>query len=129
MGDKATTITWQPYSRSDFRSPNNIAGTGGFFENGMRWADYVHRICSSEVTDRLEELRTEILARGIRTGGRWHQTSDEGVPAWPDCVLFQASWRGWADLMAAVWSTHEGEDYCYMDFYCDAPPAKEPADG
>jgi hypothetical protein len=27
------------------------------------------------------------------------------------------SYRGWGDIMAAIWSEEENKDYNYMDFY------------
>ena len=89
---------------------------GGFFEAGMRWGDYL-KFNGGYDSERLEALRSWILERKIKECGPWHQIDDQGVPVFDDGTAATFSFRGWGDLLAAVWSTEEDTDYNYMDFY------------
>lgn len=109
-------ITWIPYAAAE-SMPHIISTSGGWFDNGHRWADYIET-WSNPATPYLEALRADIIAKGIRYTGEQHQYTDDGVPLFDDGHVATFSYRGWGDLMAAIWSTEEDKDYSYMDFYC-----------
>ncbi len=94
----------------------SVGGMGGFFRDGMRWKDYIEDIDEAK-RPYLEALRCSIVKLGLRFGGDYHQNADDGVPLFEDGTVGSFSFRAWGDLMAAVWSDHENQDYCYMDFY------------
>ena len=97
------------------RSP--VGGPGGWFAKGLRWPDYLER-WKPEARRYLEALRDEALSRGIRGTGAWHADElERGVPLFNDGTFASFSQRGWADLMAAIWSGTDGRDYGYADFY------------
>lgn len=99
-----------------------IGGLGGFFQLGMRWTDYLEQCAppiDSEGALDLEILRKTIIKQHIKCTGREHQSDIEPyVPLFEDGTVATFSYRAWGDLMAAVWSSEEEKDYCYMDFYC-----------
>lgn len=90
-----------------------IGGLGGFFQDGMRWKDYVY----DESEPHLQALRRAILKNNIKITGEKHQEDDNGVPLFEDGKVGLYTYRAWGDLMAAIWSEAEDKDYCYMDFY------------
>lgn len=89
---------------------------GGFFENGMRWKDYIDTVLPEK---RLyaEAFRKFAVSNNIRITGEQHQESSEAVPLFSDGTIMSLSWRAWGDIMAAIWSEEENKDYNYMDFY------------
>ena len=98
-----------------------IGGLGGFFnwkEKGMRWKDYLD-IWHPEVHPYLEAIRESVLNNKIRYTGQYHQNGSNGVPLFEDNSVALFSFRGWGDLMAAIWGEEEDKDYSYMDFYMD----------
>jgi hypothetical protein len=99
----------------------SVGGLGGFFKDGMRWQDYAAR----NPGPHYEALRLAIVERGLKRGGDWHQNSDDGCPVFSDGTSGTFTYRAWGDLLAAVWSEHEGRDYSYMDFYMDGWGAAE----
>lgn len=111
-------IKFITYSEAENLPENpNIGGLGGFFKLGMRWTDYLER-CAPEIYVQLEMLRTAIIKQHIKCTGREHQSDIEPfVPLFEDGTVATFSYRAWGDLMAAIWSTEENKDYCYMDFY------------
>jgi len=98
------------------RQDNHLGGMGGFFQDGMRWKDYKNQYKKIAHAN-LEELRKKIVENNVRCTGEELQNGYVGIPLWSDDSVSTYSWRGWGDLMAAVWSEHENKDYCYMDFY------------
>ena len=88
---------------------------------GQRWPDYLVNFKPVSFPY-LEALKKEIVSKNIRYTGEDHQNADDGVPVFSDGTVLVLSWRAWGDLMAAVWSTEENKDYCYMDFYMDRNP-------
>ena len=94
----------------------SFGGFGGFFSEGMRWANYIDRV-KDEYKEYPEAIRRYIVKHGIKQGGDWHQTADDGVPLFDDDTVATFSYRAWGDLLAAIWSEEENEDYHYMDFY------------
>jgi hypothetical protein len=118
-------IIWKPYEMGGealFNS-HNLGGLGGFFNihvSGQRWIDYISRWPEAS-HPYLEAIRKDVVERGLRQGGFWHQDeSQPGVPHFEDGAFFQASMRGWGDLMAAIWSEEEDHDHCYTHFAWDA---------
>lgn len=120
-------IDW--VSREDTQNlESSVGGLGGFFNwerKGMRWKDYLGQHDSKE-HPHLEALRESIVEKDIRFGGDWHQNADQGVPLFEDNTVGSFSFRAWGDLLAAVWSEHEDQDYDYMDFYMGGPTPKKP---
>jgi len=93
-----------------------FGGFGGFFADGMRWNDYLDQF-NNLGKDYAEALRDEILKDKIKCTGSQHQNGYLSVPVFSDGTISTFSYRGWGDLMAAVWSEAENKDYNYMDFY------------
>lgn len=107
---------WVSYSEAD-KLPQSFGGMGGFFNDGMRWKDYLD-VWEESVYPYIEALRADIIKRGIREFGPWHQDSPEGAPVFSDGTAATFSYRAWGDLLAAIWSTEDDRDYNYMSFYC-----------
>jgi hypothetical protein len=94
----------------------SVGSLGGWFKDGMRWPDFIKRI-KEEYRPYYEAIRVSVIENGYRHTGEYHQYGGEGVPVFEDGTIGSFSWRAWGDLMAAIWSTEEDKDYCYMDFY------------
>ena len=97
---------------------NELSTMGGFFLHGMRWKDYLNFLSNDKTKEYAEALRKYIVEHNIRINGQEHQYSESGVPLFSDNTIAVFSFRGWGDIMAAIWSEEEDMDYCYMDFYC-----------
>jgi len=108
-------VKFTTYEKAEGK-PEYLGGLGGFFNDGMRWGDYLERFVGS-VHEDLEQLRAGIIANEIKCTGQAHQDVDEAVALWDDGSVSTYSYRGWGDLMAAIWSTEEDKDYNYMAFY------------
>jgi len=104
-----------------------VGGFGGWFgyedrddeklvRTRHRWKDYI-AIWQPEAQPYLEAIRASVIAKGLRLTGFQHQHDGDGVPLFSDGKVAMFSFRGWADLMAAIWSEVEDQDYGYMDFY------------
>ncbi len=98
----------------------SVGGLGGFFNfetKGMRWKDFIDRF---HVDHRMyyEAIRVSVLENRYRFTGGEHQHGPGGVPLFDDDSVGSFSYRGWGDLMAAIWSEEEDVDYSYVDFYC-----------
>lgn len=110
---------WITRKEAEDKKENGLGSSGGFFECGMRWEDYKNRF-KKIVHSMLEELRRSIIENHIKWSGEAMQDYGyDTVPLWSNGKVDIYSWRGWGDLMAAVWSSEEDKDYCYMDFYMD----------
>jgi len=70
-----------------------------------------------DVHPMLEVLRRSIIEHKIRCTGEEHQNGSHAIPLWSNGRVDTYSHRAWGDLMAAVWSTEDGKNYSYMDFY------------
>lgn len=100
---------------------SSIGGLGGFFQHGMRWEDFIKR-WKPHARPRLEAIRESVIENGLKFGGDWHQYRGyNGTPLFEDDTTGDFSFRAWGDLMAAIWSSEEDKDYCYMDFYMGMP--------
>lgn len=108
-------VDWINYDEIGERE-EAIGGMGGFFDDGMRWKDYIE-IWLDEVKPYAEAIRESVLQRGSLMTGDQHQRSANGVPLFDDGKVGSFSYRAWGDLMAAIWSEAENKDYNYMAFY------------
>ncbi len=108
-------IDWINYEEAKDLT-ESVGGLGGFFENGMRWKDYIE-VFPKNFIPYLEAIRDSVIENKLRYTGEFHQYGDTGVPVFSDNTCASMSYRAWADLMAAIWSEHEDKDYNYMDFY------------
>lgn len=120
---KLTVVRWCSWDEASAleRSIGGLGGWFGFRKTGQRWGDYLDAWGASR-HPYLEALYAEIVAQHLRTNGEWHQTDEKGVPVFSDGTAGLFSWRAWGDLQAAIWSTEEGVDYAYADFYMFEPP-------
>lgn len=110
-------IKWITNNETMGKEENGLGGMGGFFKDGMRWEDYKNNY-KKVAHKMLEELRKSIIENEIKwTGQEMQDNGYETVPLWSNGKVDTYSWRAWGDLMAAVWSTEDNKDYCYMDFY------------
>lgn len=110
-------ITFINREEAKNKPENNLCLLGGWFTDGMRWEDYLSR-CDPSVHHRLESLRQAIIEHDIRCTGAQHTDEGDGcIPLYEDGTITIYSWRGWGDLMAAVWSSHDNKDYHYMEFF------------
>ena len=94
----------------------SCGGMGGFFQHGMRWHHYIDDFPENEKLY-LEAIRASVVENNLRLTGENHQYGPNGVPLFSDDTVGSFSYRGWGDLMAAIWAEEEDKDYCYMDFY------------
>src|SRR5882672_12317810 len=90
--------------------------SGGFFERGMRWKDYIDDYLEED-REMFESLRQEIVKNHIKITGEVMQYRGCYIAEFNNGTLISFTWRAWGDLMAAVWSEHENKDYSYMSFY------------
>jgi len=93
----------------------DLGSLGGWFQDGMRWKDYLER--GPVPAEHAEAVRRSVLEKQLREDGGFHQGEEEGVPVFTDGATALLSMRAWGDLMAAIWSEHDNRDYNYMDFY------------
>jgi len=110
-------IGWIDYDEIEDGFDESFGGFGGFFQKGMRWADYVDYWDDEDLVY-AQALRRAIVERSIKSTGSDHQTGSELVPVFDDGTYASFTFRAWGDLLAAIWSDEEGRDYNYMDFYC-----------
>ena len=108
-------IGWISYEEAE-QYESVLPGLGGFFSRGMRWPEFI-AAWSPQYVPYYEALREAVLERGLRYNGGMHQSAVDGTPVFSDGTVGLFSFRAWGDLMAAIWSSAEDEDYHYMDFY------------
>lgn len=110
-------VEWIAYEVADeVPDEKNVGGMGGFFNSGMRWKDYLAAF-GEEYHPYAEAIKKNVLELRLKIGGDDHQYSENGVPLFSDGKVASFSYRGWGDLMAAIWAEEEDRDYSYMDFY------------
>lgn len=110
-------VKWITTEDACDKEENGLGGIGGFFADGMRWKDYLNKY-KKDAWPMLEQLRASIIKHRIRCTGEMMQESGCCVvPLWDNGKVDTYSWRGWGDLMAAVWSEEDNQDYSYMTFY------------
>ena len=124
---RVTVVKWISDKEASAKE-QAVGGFGGWFgyeENSKsekllkahhRWKDYIE-IWTPEAQPYLEAIRASVMAKRLRLTGEQHQNDEEGVPLFSDGKVAAFSFRGWGDLMAAIWSEAENKDYGYMDFY------------
>ena len=123
-----TVVEWISDAAA-FGKEEAVDGFGGWFgydENAPegkkwhtarhRWKDYI-AIWTPQERPYLEAIRASVIASGLRLTGYQHQNDAAGVPLFSDGKVGLFSFRGWGDLMAAIWSEVEDRNYSYMDFY------------
>lgn len=109
---------WISYNDSE-RFERSIGGWGGWFnaeEKGLRWKDFISEM-DPEDQGYFKAVRKSLIKNKIRLTGSGHQADDLGVPQFSDGTVGVFTFRAWGDLMAAIWSEEENNDYTYMDFY------------
>ena len=94
MNEELKVIKWIPYSES------------GKYEESNDSDERYYGV-----------LKEECIKNNIKLSGEEHQYSDHGVPLFSDNKVYTATWRGWGETMASVWSEVEDFDYNYLDFY------------
>lgn len=110
-------VDWLPYDKVTDEH-KDVGSMGGWFKEGMRWKDYLEQ--EPVQREYAEAIRAAVLERNLYISGDAHQNDSGGtVPLFSDGAVATFSFRGWGDLMAAIWSEAEGRDYSYMDFYMD----------
>ena len=62
-----------------------------------------------------EALRKEIIQKKLVIDGSMHDKNY--VPVFSDGKVGHFTYRGWGDLMAAIWTDKLKENFSYMDFY------------
>jgi len=110
-----SVISWNEDDARAIEGGTALGWWGGFFEEGMRWKDYLGAF-DEKVHPYLEAARKSAVAHSIKATGEQHQY--EGItPVFSDGSTFAMTFRAWGDFMAAVWSEEEDRDMSYMDFY------------
>ena len=85
--------------------------------NGHNWEKYLNEF-EPELHPYLEAIKESVIENNMRLTGDKHQHGVNGVPLFEDDSVACFSYRGWGDLMAAIWNTEEATTkYQYMDFY------------
>ena len=93
-----------------------VGGLGGSFAPGNRWQDFVDN-CKPETHEYLEAIREYMLSQNKCVTAYDHQNSLGGVPMFEDGKVAIMSMRMWGDMMAAIKSTQDNQDYSYLDFW------------
>ena len=123
-------VKWISIDEADKYPETPTPMLGGFFglnvsrfngkpigrQEGKRWKDYIGAFVK-EARPYLEAIREDVLKKKLTYTGEDHQDKEDGCPVFNDGKACLMSWRAWGDLMAAIWSTEDDKDYCYMDFY------------
>jgi len=101
--------------------PVSLEGATGIYRKGMRWDDYAE-IFTDRERPYAQALRMYLLRTNNKECGDWHHSDVyNGVPVFADGSVAKMSLRAWAEFQAAIWSTNDGCDYEYFDFYMDEP--------
>ena len=119
MSNVRRVVKWIDYDDAGDHEDSRIGGLGGWFGHSHTWADYLNMFEPGAIPYLLA-MQAAVTRDGIREGGDWHQ--DCGVPLFDDGTVATYSYRAWGDLLAAIWSEHDGVSYSYMNFYMGAGP-------
>lgn len=114
-----TVSSWINWDDAEKLKPS-IDMMGGFVD-GHGWDDYKKGIGADKDDDipHLTALKKSIIENNIKFTGSDHQNLPNGVPLFSDGTVALFTFRGWGDLLAAIWNTEEKTDmYSYMSFYC-----------
>lgn len=116
MADKITVVDWIDYSQAESYPDNFVGGMGGWV-NGENFDEFKAEF--QEMSHPyLDALRESVVAKQLKMTGDGHQHRPKGVPLFSDGTVSTFSYRGWGDLMAAIWNSEEPDrKYQYMDFY------------
>lgn len=107
-------VDWLSLDEITEEMKESCGGLGGWV-SGHKWDEYIKQMPSEE-HQHLEALRAAILEEKLRVGGDEHQHNY--TPLFSDGTIGSFSFRGWGDLCAAIYNTHEDTDkYEYMSFY------------
>lgn len=111
-------VDWISYDAADKNKKPSFGGPGGWFgeKDGQRWPDYIEQVSESG-RPYAEAIRRSVLENDIKHTGDDHQNASDGVPLFSDGTVALFSMRGWGDILAAIWSSEEGRDIHYMEFY------------
>jgi len=109
-------IGWIDYAEIEDDFIESFGGMGGWFDNGMRWKDYINTV-KPEYKKYPEAIRLAVIHSNIRITGEQHQYGHDGVPVFSDGTYASFSYRAWGDIMGAIWSDVDDKDYNYMSFY------------
>lgn len=120
------TVTWQSYDSTADLPGFNLGNMGNGNETATNWPAYVADY-APEWHPHLEAIRHAIIANRVWVGGDWHQDSAHGVPVLSDGHFMACSWRGWGELLAAVWNSELGKVFTYIDFYIAGRLPERPA--
>jgi hypothetical protein len=104
---------------------NTLARMGGWFNSHMihkkeeshsnhTWQDYLDSLQDDKTREYAIALKKYILENNIHECAPWHQSV--GVPLFEDNTYATFSYRGWGDLMAAIYTTDE-KPLDYMSYY------------
>ena len=111
--NEITVISWDIDDAEE--DAEQFGWWGGFFEEGMRWKDYIEEF-DDDIIPYLEAARESAVKNKIMVKGGQHQSF--GItPVFSDGKYFALTLRAWGDFMAAVWSEKKNKDYSYLYFY------------
>ena len=116
-------LTWDEI---DGLEEEGYGGLGGDFKKGMRWKDYINQFKDEYIAD-LENLKLAIVDNRIRYSAMEYRINSKpcrAIPLWDNGKIDTYTMRGFCDLMAAIWSQEDNNDYGYMDFYFEGPISK-----
>jgi hypothetical protein len=115
-----TVVDWISYEESESKH-ESIGGMGGWVD-GQGWPEFIADIADTH-RPYYEALRSAIVANRVKCGGDAHQ--DSMVPVFSDGTVGSFSYRGWGDLLAAIWNTEDGGSRSYMSFYMNCTRGPE----
>lgn len=111
-----TVKDWIPFKDAD-KYTDNGAGSMGGWVNGENFDEFKAEL-PEELHPYYDAIRKSVVEQHLRLTGEHHQYGDAGVPLFSDDTVSTFSYRGWGDIMAAIWNSEEPEKkYSYMHFY------------
>jgi hypothetical protein len=130
MSERVTVVRWVDELETAGLAEAPVGGLGGWFglKQPNTWQDYLDS-WKEPAHPYIYALRASIVERGIRWGGDWHQEADDGTPVFSDGTVAEFSYRGWGDLLAAIWSDEDGQAYSYVNFYMGWPGEGQTPEG
>jgi hypothetical protein len=120
------TVTWQSYDSTSVLPGYDLSTFDASTDTATIWLDFIGQY-HAEWHQHLEAIRHSIIEQQVWAGGDWHQYSPNGVPVLSDGHFLALSWRGWGELLAAVWNTKLGQQFTYIDFYMTGRLPPKPA--
>jgi hypothetical protein len=95
--------------------PRSVTLKGGFFCRGMRWREYYDKV-PYQYRAHIAAIKTHVVRNQLRHTGREYEKGAAVVPVFADGTTAFFTKRGYADLMAAIWSDVDGVDYSYVHY-------------